>query len=217
MTMWHERLRKAMEDRGITSADLVRATGLSGAAIKKWVDGVTLEPRYNDVVRACEVLGVSPKWLMEGKSELVPESDGDAVTIDLVDVKGSCGYGAINFELVPQIKKLQVSKEWFHRNFASYNPEKIKVITAVGDSMSPEINDGDAIFLDISDNIYIRDGIYAALIDDELYIKRVQKTPGKFTFISTNPVYKPFDVDMKGPITVLFIGRVIKRMKLENI
>lgn len=217
MESWNDRLRVAMDRKGLSAADLMRATGLSGAGIKKWIDGVTVEPKYRDVARACQTLGVSPLWLMDGRGELTPLKQSETVTIDKVDLKGFCGYGTINFEQVPQVQRLLVSKRWFERNFSYYRPDNIKVITALGDSMSPDINDGDAVFIDISDNDFIRDGVYAALIDDELYIKRVQKAPGKLIFISTNTAYKPFEIPIDGPSTIKFIGRVVKSMCFKDL
>lgn len=217
MESWNERLRAAMNRKGLSAADLVRATGISGAGIKKWIDGVTVEPKYRDVTRACQALDISPIWLMEGRGESVPLKPSETAIIDKVDLKGSCGYGTINFDQVPQIQRLMVSKRWFQRHFSYYKPDTVKVITALGDSMTPDVNDGDAVFIDISDTEFIRDGIYAALVDDELYIKRIQKAPGKLIFISTNPAYKPFEISIDGPSTVKFIGRVIKSMCFKDL
>ena len=217
MESWNDRLRLAMSQKNVSAADLTRATGISAAGIKKWVDGVTAEPKYKDIANACNALGVSPLWLMDGRADHAPVDATQSVSIDLIDLVGSCGYGTINFEQVPQIKKLLVSKEWFNHHFPYFKPGNVKVITALGDSMTPDINDGDAVFIDVSDKSYIRDGVYAVLIDSELYIKRVQKTPRKLTFISTNPAYSPFEIRDGDPETVRFIGRVIKGMCIKDI
>ena len=211
MTSWNDRLKQVMQEKGVLAADLVRATGLSPAGIKKWLDGATLAPRYDDVIKTCRILNVSPEWLMDGVGAAAIKN---SIKLDLIDIKGSCGTGIENFEEIPQIRQLLVSPEWFSRHFSYFKPGNIKIISSLGDSMSPDIEDGDAVFLDTSDTSLIRDGIYAVLIDSELFIKRVQRAPGKLIFISSNPVYTPFEVHSGDGRNVRFLGRVVKSMRL---
>lgn len=219
MTTWNERLRAAMNENDVSASDLVRATGISAAGIKKWVDGVTIAPKYEDVIRACKALKVTPEWLMDGIASTAvvssSEPDDNAISLDMVDVKASCGVGVANWEELPCVKRIQVSRAWFDYHFPYAHQENIKVITALGDSMEPVVKDGDAVFIDIKDNDFVREGIYAVLVDGELFIKRIQRLPGKcLRFKSENPSYDPFDVAADSNIEVRIIGRVIKAMKI---
>lgn len=218
MDTWNARLKEAMSKSDVSAADLARITGLSSAGIKKWIDGVTQEPRYTDVIKACSALSVAPSWLMEGKEQILASPDDqEAVVIDRLDLRGSCGTGTLDWSDMPRVEKICVTQAWFKRKFAFYDPSHIKIITAAGDSMSPEIEDGDAVFIDVSDRDYIRDGIYAAFVDGELYIKRVQRTPGKLVFISSNQKYAPFEISAEsGDHDVRFLGRVIKSLELKS-
>lgn len=106
----------------------------------------------------------------------------NSIKLDLIDIKGSCGTGIENFEEIPQIRQLLVSPEWFSRHFSYFKPGNIKIISSLGDSMSPDIEDGDAVFLDTSDTSLIRDGIYAVLIDSELIYKASATGSGETYF-----------------------------------
>lgn len=219
MTTWNDRLKEAMRKDNITASDLVRATGISAAGIKKWIDGITLAPKYTDVISACKALNVSPEWLMDGviATDTISATveDQNAISLDMVDVKASCGTGVANWNDVPCVRRIQVSKAWFEYHFPYAHQENIKVITALGDSMEPLVKDGDAVFIDIKDAEFIREGVYAVIVDGELFIKRIQRLPGKcLRFKSENPSYDPFDIAADSNIEVRIIGRVIKAMKI---
>ena len=218
MENWNERLNYAMSLRKKSAADLVRATTLSAAGIKKWMDGQVKKPSYEDIAKVCDYLNISPDWLMEGRGDINEEKDSGTIVIDRVNLRASCGFGTINFEDVPNISKIQVSETWFKKYFYFYNPANIKIITAQGDSMAPEIDDGEAVFVDISDKDFFRDGIYLLLVDGELFIKRVQKLLGrKIALISTNKAYKDIEVELDSNIEVRTIGRVVKNLKILDV
>ncbi len=91
----------------------------------------------------------------------------------------------------------------------------VAVLPAYGDSMSPTINDGDAVFIDISHRVPSPPGIYA--LADELggvIIKRLEivSRPGadeiEVEVISDNPHHKPRILNLS-EITILgrYIGR----------
>ena len=85
--------------------------------------------------------------------------------------------------------------------------------------MSPEIEDGESVFIDITDKENLRDGIYLLLVDGELFIKRVQKLiKRRIALISTNKAYKDIELDLDySDIEVRTIGRVIKNLKVINV
>ena len=64
------------------------------------------------------------------------------------------------------------------------------------------------IVVDTSINEYINDGIYAIKIENALFVKRLQYMPGKLLVKSDNPIYQPFEVDLKTN-NVNIIGAVV--------
>lgn len=217
---WNERLREAMLARDKSQTDISRATGITPAGIKKWLDGAVLKPKFDDVFDVCTYLEITPEWLMKGIGTMNEKAqpDSNMVSIQQVDYSGSCGFGVMNFEDFPEIRTLEVTPAWFNKNFSFYNPRDIKIITALGDSMEPEIRDGDAVFIDVTDRETLRDGIYLLVVDGEAYIKRVQKLIGKkIALLSTNKAYKDIEVNLDSDIEIRVLGRVIKSLKIVDI
>ncbi len=58
MNTWRLRLNDALKARNKTVADLSRATGVSSAGVKKWVEGRVLQPKFDDVVAICDFLDI---------------------------------------------------------------------------------------------------------------------------------------------------------------
>jgi transcriptional regulator with XRE-family HTH domain len=219
MNTWHERLKYAMQQRNVRPADLVRVLNISPPGIKRWLDGEVVQPKYADVIKLCDFLKINDAWLMSGEgtfSEQLPSAN--SLVIERIGLSGSCGLGKMSFTDTPNINRIIVDSSWFERNFSFYNPKNVKIVTAEGDSMKPDIEDGDAVFIDISDNTTLRDGVYFILVDGEHYIKRIQKLIGrKIALISSNPAYKDLEVPLDSDIEIRIIGRVIKSMRLIDL
>lgn len=58
-----ERIQNALDVRGMTQADLARATGLSTGLIAQIVSGSTKDPRFSNVVKIARALDVSLEYL----------------------------------------------------------------------------------------------------------------------------------------------------------
>ena len=58
-----ERIQFAMDLRGMSQADLARATGISTSNIAYIVNGTTKDPRMSNVIRIARALNVSLDYL----------------------------------------------------------------------------------------------------------------------------------------------------------
>lgn len=58
-----ERIQHAMEVRGMSQADLARATGIATSNIAYIVTGKTKDPRFDSVLKIAKALGVSLDYL----------------------------------------------------------------------------------------------------------------------------------------------------------
>lgn len=58
-----ERIQNALDVRGMTQADLARATGLSTGLIAQIVSGRTKDPRFSNVVKIARALDVSLEYI----------------------------------------------------------------------------------------------------------------------------------------------------------
>ena len=90
-------------------------------------------------------------------------------------------------------------------------PNKMVLMDVAGDSMEPILMDRDSVLIDKSQNAIISGGMFAVGVDNEVFIKHLDKVPGKLILRSKNPEYPPIEVDMNGQLSdaVRVIGRVV--------
>ena len=92
------------------------------------------------------------------------------------------------------------------------NPDKMVLMRVTGDSMEPEIRNGDMVLVDQGKTQIYGHAFYAIGVNDEIYIKEVETLPGqRLVLRSMNPRYNPIEVDLRGDFadSVRIIGRVI--------
>lgn len=220
MTMeFKDRLAIAMKDSSVKKSEIARATGVSPTAVTYWLNGSTSNLKYDDVIKLSNLLNVSPKWLMEGKGnkQEKQEPNKNVILIEQLDISASCGSLSSysdDRQDSDLVKNMEVGVDWFKNNFPRYNPSEIKIVTASGDSMSPLIDDGDLVFVNINQNVCDRDGVYFVFLDGNYFIKRIQRTSGrKLILISENTRYRDIEVNFDSQVEFRAIGKVIKTFK----
>lgn len=206
-----DRLRALMDERQISMRELGRKIGTSHVSIGKWLNGIQ-DPSDENLESLAEYFQVTPAFLKFGDSSLAMpqtlEIDEDVISIPVLDVKASCGFG-LGSTAIQLVKMLRVAKQWLiaHALYAM-NFQTLHIITADGDSMEPGIKRGDFVIIDTSKNTFSSDGLYAVQYSGNIFIKRVQIHPGnKVELISDNPKYKSMFVDTFEQIEV--IGRAV--------
>ncbi len=126
------------------------------------------------------------------------------------NVFGSCGNGTMVFD--ESKEKITVAKDMI----INYSPSKVYgVMSAVGCSMSPKIEDGDKLVIEKWNGEQIKDNrVYLFRYNDELFIKRLVKNIDQIVCISENPRFEDRVIkDLKnfslvGEIVGLFRERV---------
>lgn len=90
-------------------------------------------------------------------------------------------------------------------------PKKMVLMDVAGDSMEPVLMDRDTVLIDESQNSIISGGLFAVGVDQEVFVKYLDKIPGKLVLRSRNERYAPIEVDMNGHLaeSVRVIGRVV--------
>lgn len=228
-----ERLKAARKGK-LTQGDLSEATGISQNAICNYENGKR-RPNASRLQSICEALGVSPNWLLtgEGPMTLKEEEDEEAeqkplkkltptsaafaldgvedgsemINVPMVKARLSAGLGS--FEVAGDVEGYcAFSSAFLHRKG---NPESMVVMKVQGDSMQPEIMDGDAVLIDQSKKEVRLGRIYAVGFEDAIYLKRIDKEPGKIILKSVNPDYRPIVIDLGEQMFDMFrvIGQVL--------
>jgi phage repressor protein C with HTH and peptisase S24 domain len=148
---WEFRERKEFQQ-----IDLAKACAISPTAVWMWFEGKTLSLRGKNLLAASRFLGVLPQWLETGKGPMCPAGDEalgatderDAYAfIKQVSLEVACGNGQ-RPERVFVKSTLAFRRDWLARK--GLNPDTLEVYEAKGSSMSPHIEDGDALLVDVS-------------------------------------------------------------------
>ena len=188
--------------------------GVSQQHIQRYENGYPIPISKMD--RLAQILHIDKKSLLpdgfSDSADVVVDLQAN-VNIDMLDVSACCGNGVENY-LEPVIGTWQMPTADYNAMSLS-SPENIKLIKAVGDSMTPTVNDGDYVFVDISNQAINSDGVYVLRLPTGLSIKRIQNgLTGDVIVRSDNPAYEPLTAKL-GEIKIL--GRVVRILNQRKI
>ncbi|WQH16177.1 helix-turn-helix transcriptional regulator [Guyparkeria halophila] len=176
------------------------------------------EPKASRLNLIVKATGVSGHWLVTGEGEMLASQTGARVagtahpgefaTIPLYNVEACAGDGSYveHEEIATQ---LSFRRDWIHQEIHA-NPANLHLIYVRGDSMEPDLQDGEIVMVDTSfaDRVP-RDGIYVVQIDHQVAVKRLQRLPGdQVKVMSSNRAYEPFTAHL-GDGELKVIGKVI--------
>lgn len=195
-----DRIAQRMKELGLQHKDLVAATGASKGTVTNWINGVN-SPTNERLIKLAQALKTTSSWLLTGNQ--TPEFrqvepwdsntplDDDEIEIPFFkDFSFACGGGSIGEAIANETRKLRMSKATL-RNL-SITKENAVAATAIGDSMSPTIKDGDTIHVDLGRK-NIKDGkIFAICLGGLFYCKRLYNLPlGGVRIVSDNSTEFP--------------------------
>lgn len=141
--------------------------------------------------------------MAEKLTSLFIKKDEEAV-IDMIDATACCGDGIDNLpEKVCGHWKLPLVD---FKSIVSGNPNNIKMLRVQGDSMQPTINEGDFVWVDVSNNFVGSDGIYLIRMATGLAVKRLQAGLSNVVIKSDNPTYSDITAEV-GELKI--IGKVV--------
>lgn len=69
-----DRIKTAMEEAGITSAELARRTRYTEATVSHWLSGRTKTLKGESATRIGKATGFNEKWLIDGRGERKPST-----------------------------------------------------------------------------------------------------------------------------------------------
>lgn len=219
-----ENLAALMERSGDNPHSLARkvkaryGSSPSQPTLARILDGTSREPRRSSLQPVADYFGVSVDALFDedltkrdGASDTAP-SVGSSLEIPVSSAWGSMGIGAPQPEHEAIVAGLTVSMDWVRHSLPRIShPSRLAVLTAFGRSMEPTLEDGDTMLVDRGVSEIREDGIFVIALDDELYVKRVQRRlPDKAIIIkSDNPHYEPMVVENGDRNKLEILGRVV--------
>lgn len=218
---------------GLDQGQLANFLGISRQAINSATAKNKIPPSWFVIVG--EKAAVSIDWLVTGEGPMhrgnaqiapaeaqkinpVPEGEPQWMSAKDAEEKGyslipkvrarlSAGTGSLETE--GDVIGLYAFKTDFLRRKG--HAKRMVLMDVAGDSMEPVLMDSDTVLIDESQNEVIAGGLFAIGIDQEVYVKYLDKIPGKLILRSRNERYTPIEVDMNGEISgsIRIIGRVV--------
>lgn len=231
-----ERIKAARNNLGITQDELAKYSGISIQNIKKLESKENTNPTNNTLQKLAIALKVdsdyfvsqlSPNIVSQSKKSVsqlspnqkksVPQSknfpqtlNDDIVSIPFYeDIRASAGSGAYNE--AETAEQLNFPKSFLRQYFGIISFANLSIIIGSGDSMFPTLPEN--CYLVIQQGNVKEGEICVARIEDELYVKRLQKLP-KLKLLSDNKAYDPIELDGSN---FEIIGRVVGYFKKTSL
>lgn len=181
----------------------------------------------SDALAGLGLMGIDLTWLLTGRGgdelalarahhtrlaqelQAKYESADAFALIPLYDVRAAAGHGALA-EDRPAAEHRAFSRVWLSRA-VGVAPSRLKIVTVAGDSMVPDLHDGDEVMIDAVDLEVLREGIYVFYLGGHIYVKRLALQGASLMIVSSNPAAgapQPFDV-LRDAESFRLIGRVL--------
>lgn len=191
------RIQRAVELAGGASK-AAAAVGVGRSTVYTWAPGKGGEPSIEEAQALAKAAGVSPAWLLlnqgqeRGGLEPFVSDKLDTVEIKILTAPASAGAGSIFADAYEERGTVAFPRKWA-REFGS--PSSLRLVEIVGDSMSPDLDSGDWMLIDIELTDY-RDGIAVIRLDEDLLVKRLHKQGRYLMMISSNAAYGTATFDL---------------------
>lgn len=214
------RLTDLLDENRLSVNAFAKKVGVSQQAIGKIVRGETLNPK--NILEIATALNVDPHWLKTGEGDPDPSyrivevsepQKPNTVRIDILDVEASAGNGTYLSPTEQGLLSQEFDLTFFRQQFGRADAKNLKLITVKGDSMSPTLESGDLLYVDIAENYFAADGLYVFTFDGQTFIKRLQKVGKEMLVISDNPTYKEWTFTQGDDVFIH--GRVVFSMPMK--
>lgn len=192
------RLKNLRKAKKLTQQQLADAIGVSKTSVIYWEKDENV-PKHESVVALERILNTTSAHLLYGATQIEDWDSDTPLEPDEVEItfykdfKLSCGSGALNEALINEKRRLRISRITLDRR--GIYRDRVFATTAKDNSMSPEIKDGDTVYVDQSRN-YIKDGKVFAIEHGELFrCKRLYNMPnGGVRIVSDNKEEYPEEI-----------------------
>ena len=193
------RIKSAREDLKLTKRELAKRIGVHESSINKYEKGLVDIP-LSKISELARVLKVTEAYLMgwEEKSEQPPQGLQ-------IPVLGTVAAGIPISAVEDILDYEEVPQSW--ENQGEFFGLRIK-----GDSMKPDINNGDTVIVRQQSTANNGDVVIALVNGDDATCKKLQKTDNGIMLVSNNSEYSPMYFSNEEVLTkpVVIIGRVVE-------
>ncbi len=182
-----QRVQRALYEQELSQSDLAERVGVSQPTVSDWLNRKSAPSKRNRE-KLMQALGLTEEDL-EALPPPRPKAADDDVVFLPVMARASAGSGSVNGDVL-EIEEYRAYSRFELRRMTGQNPERLRVMPVIGDSMEPEIRAGDVVVYLPMDRM-TDDGLYIFRMDDALKIKKLQRyAGGAIQIIPANPTYE---------------------------
>ena len=196
-----KQLRKSLQ---LTQTEFAEKIGKTMRTVQTWESSQN-EPSITTIRHIAAVFHVSPDSLILYDNGNVHDQKMVKTTVSVPyydHVHPSAGYGINIFnEQADGIMEMPYHLIPYKQGISS--------MLVKGDSMSPVLDDGDRIFVNLDEKTICGEGIYVIRWEDALLVKTVQKIKNGIRLISSNPKFDTLEFTGEECENMAIVGRVI--------
>ncbi len=205
------------------SKDLSDLLNVNYATFSTWIRREKIP--YELLIELSIKKGISLDWLLVGVTNANlygQETQDENVVISSFANKEHKNVDILAVEEHLKDKHyLSVSQNIIDRFAEGEKLDELKMVTVVGSSMSPTINNGDKVFISsfAKDEEIYNSIMYLVLYKNRTYIKRIQINPvdKKVRLISDNDKYETFEIPKEDLDDFKIIGRIVFKCSFDDV
>ena len=200
-------IKRLREATIITSqASLAKTLSISRAAITQAKKNDSIPIKW--ITELSRLFNVNPDWLEKGTgSKVLSQNIYHEIFLQVPKIKARLSAGGGSFETEPDIKEYySFRKDWLSKKGKSRD---MVLMDIFGNSMEPELKEGDTVLIDQSQKAVLAGAIYAVGFDDTIVVKRLEKRPKELVLLSENERYPMMRFRDEEMDNVRIIGKVI--------
>lgn len=201
-------IKRVYEATGIESqTDLARILGVNRSAVTQARKKGAIPDRW--LLQLYRGYGLNPEWLEKGSGSTFVGAKQSPVSefekIPKVSARLCAGSGS--FEVGADVQGYySFRKAWLNKRGVA---DRMVLLDIFGNSMEPEMRDGDTVLIDQSQKNILACAIFALGIEDTIMVKRVEKHPNKLVLRSDNRDYAPIYLEGREADQIRILGKVI--------
>lgn len=155
--------------------------------------------------KIASIFGLNSNWIKTGQGPVYQTGREETFMVPKVSARACAGSGSFDVQ-DSIVDEVPFSADWIRRKGS---PGNMVVMEVIGDSMYPELEEGDNILVDQSQTQVSNSRVYVIGLEDTLQVKRVQTLQGLVVLLSANRRYPPVSVQGDEIDTMRVIGRVL--------
>ena len=191
----------------ITSqANLAKFLGISRAAITQAKKNNSIPAKW--ITELSQQYNLNPDWLEKGTGpKILSQNNYHEIFQQVPKFMAMLSAGGGSFETEAEIEEFySFRKDWLSKKG---QPRDMVLMDIIGNSMEPELKEGDTVLIDQSQKAVLAGAIYAVGLADTIVVKRLEKRPEKLLLLSENRSYPMISFEGEEMNSVRIIGKVI--------